>query len=214
MEKTIAFRQETEADYETVEELTREAFWNFYVPGCDEHLLAHKLRKAQEFVRDLDLVAVTDGKIVANIMYMEAKVIDRDGKEHTVLTFGPLSVLPQYRNKGIASELIKRTTQFAKEMGYKAILIYGDPEYYKRFGFEASKKYGISDSEGKFPAALQVLELYPNALSEIKGVFDEGEAYRDLDEKELQEFEKKFATKHKLKTKTQERFTEVLNTYL
>ena len=30
-------RLESKADYAEVEELTREAFWNLYVPGCDEH---------------------------------------------------------------------------------------------------------------------------------------------------------------------------------
>ena len=37
----IELRPEEEKDHKTVENLTREAFWNHYVPGCDEHLLAH-----------------------------------------------------------------------------------------------------------------------------------------------------------------------------
>ena len=32
-------RRETMNDYREVENLTREAFWNQYVPGCDEHIL-------------------------------------------------------------------------------------------------------------------------------------------------------------------------------
>lgn len=38
-------RPENEGDYKEVENMTREAFWNLYRPGCDEHLLAHRLRK-------------------------------------------------------------------------------------------------------------------------------------------------------------------------
>lgn len=30
--------------YKEVENLTREAFWDVYKPGCDEHLILHKLR--------------------------------------------------------------------------------------------------------------------------------------------------------------------------
>ena len=40
----IEIRLEREEEYRKVEELTREAFWNLYVPGCSEHLLAHRLR--------------------------------------------------------------------------------------------------------------------------------------------------------------------------
>ncbi|RBQ23334.1 hypothetical protein ALNOE001_08930 [Candidatus Methanobinarius endosymbioticus] len=61
--------------------------------------------------------------------------MDND-KEHKVLTLGPISVLPKYQNNGIESELINYTTQIAREMGYKAVLLYGDLNYYKQFGFK------------------------------------------------------------------------------
>jgi hypothetical protein len=98
-------------------------------------------------------------------------------------------------------------------MGYKAILIYGDPEYYKRFGFVESKKYNITNKEKKYPAALLVLELYPNALLGIEGAFDEGKVY-EINEKEAEEFDKGFSKKEKAVTKTQERFLEMVNKYL
>ena len=98
-------------------------------------------------------------------------------------------------------------------MGYKAIIIYGDPEYYKRFGFKESKEYNITNREGKYPAALLVLELFPNALNGINGKFDEGKIY-EIDGKELEEFEKGFIKKEKQRTKTQERFNELAEKYL
>jgi predicted N-acetyltransferase YhbS len=98
-------------------------------------------------------------------------------------------------------------------MGYKAVIIYGDPEYYKKFGFKASKEYDITNKGKKYPAALLVLELYPNALNGIKGIFDEWAVY-EIDEKELEEFEKRFIKKEKIVTKTQERFLEIANKYL
>ena len=208
----IELRPEEEKDYRIVEELTREAFWNIYFPGGNEHLLIHNLRKAKEFIRDLDFVAISDNKITGNIVYAEAKIIDSE-KERIVLTFGPISVLPEYQNRGIGAKLIKHTAQLAKKMGYKAIIIYGDPEYYKRFGFKESKEYNITNKAGKYPAALLVLELYPGALNGIKGIFYEGKIY-EVDEKELEEFEKGFSEKEKLKTKTQERFLELSNKFL
>lgn len=40
----IKIRNEEEKDYRKVEEITRKAFWNLYVPGCDEHYLVHIMR--------------------------------------------------------------------------------------------------------------------------------------------------------------------------
>jgi predicted N-acetyltransferase YhbS len=208
----IELRLENEKDCRTVEELTREAFWNIYVPGADEHLLIHNLRKTKEFIHRLDFVAVSNQKIVGNIVYVEAKIIN-GGKEYIALTCGPVIVLPEYQNKGIGTKLINHTIHLSKEMGYKAIIIYGDPEYYKRFGFKVSKEYNITNGEGKYPAALLVLELFPNALHGINGKFDEGKIY-EIDEKELEEFEKGFTEKEKQKIKTQERFNELSTKYL
>ena len=50
----IELRQEKTEDYRTVEELTREAFWNHFGPGCFEHYLVHIMRDSQAFVKELD----------------------------------------------------------------------------------------------------------------------------------------------------------------
>jgi len=208
----IELRLEEEKDYFIVENITREAFWNHYVPGCDEHLLIHNLRKTNEFIKELDFVAINDNKIIGNIVYVKAKVINND-KEFNVLTFGPISVLPEYQNNGIGSKLINHTIKLSKEMGYKGIIIYGDPEYYKRFGFKESKQYKITNKDKKYPAALLVLELYPKALNGAEGIFDEGKAY-EVDKNEMEEFDKKFIKKEKGYSKTQDRFNEISGKYI
>jgi len=52
----ITIRREEKIDHRAVEELTREAFWNLHVPGCNEHLLAHKLRSCAFFINDIDFL--------------------------------------------------------------------------------------------------------------------------------------------------------------
>jgi len=208
----IALRLEDERDYRIVENLTREAFWNVHFPGADEHLLIRNLRRAKEFVRDLDFVALCDNTIVGSIVYAEAKVIG-DETEHTVLTFGPISVLPEYQKKGVGRRLIEHTTGLARGKGYKAIFVYGDPGYYKRFGFRESKEFGVTNRDGKFPAALMALELYPNALQGITGKFDEGKIY-EIDDNELAEFDQEFPVKERIKMPSQDRFLEMVNTFL
>lgn len=51
----INIRNEKETDYQTVEEITRKAFYNMYVPGCMEHYLVHIMRRHEDFVPELIL---------------------------------------------------------------------------------------------------------------------------------------------------------------
>jgi len=205
----LMIRREIQSDYRTVEELTREAFWNVNVPGCDEHYLVHTLREAMAFIPELDLVAEIYGQIVGNIMYAHSSIIQNDGKVIPVLTFGPLSVLPEFQKKGIGGQLVRTSMNKAVEMGFTAILIYGDPDYYSRFGFTAAEKFNIRSSQGLFAAALQAVELRPGALNGVDGRFDEGEAYQ-VDPVLSAEFDKEFPFKEKTVTPSQARFLEML----
>jgi predicted N-acetyltransferase YhbS len=208
MDMTI--RREEPKDYRIVEEMTREAFWNLHVPGCDEHLLAHNLRTNEVFMPELDFVAEACGGIAGNIMFCRAKVIADGGVKHEVLTFGPVSVWPRLQRKGIGGRLIRHALKAAVKMGFTAVLIYGDPAYYCRFGFKPGEAFGIQTSEGRFHPALQALELVPGAMAGISGRFSEGEAYR-VDPAELEKFDKQFPLKEKLVTESQKRFLEMLN---
>ena len=51
--KSILIRREMPGDYREVENLTREAFWNVYRPGCDEHYIVHILRNHEDFIPDV-----------------------------------------------------------------------------------------------------------------------------------------------------------------
>ena len=67
--ENLTIRLETEKDYRTVEELTREAFCNVYKPGEDEHYYVHQMRKHPDFIPELAFVLELDDNIVGNIMY-------------------------------------------------------------------------------------------------------------------------------------------------
>jgi predicted N-acetyltransferase YhbS len=198
----IILRREEEKDYRAVENLTREAFWNVYKPGCDEHAVLHNMRHSDVFVKELDFIATFDREIAGNIVYAKAKVIHAAAGEHEVLTFGPLSVLPKYQKNGIGKKLIEHTLAKSKEAGFGAIIIYGNPAYYGRFGFANSKKYGITDTQGNYNDALLALELTPGALKNISGKFFEGEVY-NVSKEELEQFGKHFPYKEKLVLDTQ-----------
>lgn len=70
----MKIRLEEEKDYFEAENLTREAFWNIYRPGCFEHLIIHKLRSDKAFLKELDYVILEEDKIVANIVYAKGNL--------------------------------------------------------------------------------------------------------------------------------------------
>ena len=109
----LIIRKETTNDYYDTELMTMRAFWNIHGPGCNEHLMVHKLRSADEYLPELSRVAELDGKIVGAIFYSKAKVID-GACEHEVLTFGPLAVEPTCFSLGIGSMLLKETLPLAR----------------------------------------------------------------------------------------------------
>ena len=199
----ITLRLEEEKDYRTVEELTRAAFWNVYKPGCDEHFVLHNLRSSPNFLPELDLVAEQNGMVVGNIIYSKCKVISDTGKEQEVLTFGPVSVLPAYQGQSIGSLLIRHTLKLAKQMGFKAVIIFGNPAYYQRFGFEPALKFSISTAEGKNFDAFMVKELTKGSLQGISGRVFLDEAFFNIDKAELELYDSTFPLREKKVTDTQ-----------
>ena len=198
MNKIVKIRNEKEADYERVEEITRKSFWNLYVPGCIEHYLVHVMRSHEDFLPELDFVIEVDNQIIGNIMYTKAKLVDESGEEKEILTFGPVCIIPEYQRMGYGKMLIEHSFEKAVALGYDTIVIFGNPDNYVSRGFKSCKKYNICLENGTFPAAMMVKELKSEALDGRKWVYydspvmkiDEQEAAR-FDES-LEKMEKKF----------------------
>ena len=71
----IIIRPETPADYREAENLTREAFWNVYRPGCLEHYVLHCYRNDPDFIPELDFVMEKDGKLIGQVIYVKAEIV-------------------------------------------------------------------------------------------------------------------------------------------
>ena len=65
-DRDMNIRQEQPSDYREVENLTREAFWNVYRPGCTEHFVLNRFRENPDFIPELDLVMEHDGRIIGS----------------------------------------------------------------------------------------------------------------------------------------------------
>lgn len=171
MEQKIIIRNEEKSDWTTVENITRQAFYNLYVPGCAEHYLVHIMRSHEDFIPELDFVLELNGNVIANIMYTKAKLIDENGASKNILTFGPVSVLPAFQRMGYGKMLMEHSFQAAMRLGYDAIVIFGSPSNYVSRGFKSCKKYHVCIENGKYPAAMMVKELIPHALDGHKWIY-------------------------------------------
>ena len=158
-------RKEMPEDHQAVEELTRRAFYNMYIPGAVEHYLVHIMREHEDFIPELDLVAEISGRIVGSIMYTKAWLRDENGEDKEILTFGPLCVDPDYQRRGIGKQLMARSFSLAEELGYDTVVIFGSPSNYVSSGFCSCRKYEVHAEGGSYPAAMLVKELKPGALS-------------------------------------------------
>lgn len=194
----LNIRNEKETDYKLVEDITRKAFYNMYIPGCIEHYLVHVMRGHEDFIPELDFVLELDGKVIGNIMYTKAGLTDEKGSKKEIVTFGPVSVLPEYQRKGYGKMLIEHSLNRAAELGYEAVVIFGSPSNYVSSGFICCKKYNVCVEKGKYPAAMLVKELKPGVLdgrlwfysdSPVMSI-DEGKA-REFDDS-LEKMEKRW----------------------
>ena len=141
--KTYAIRKETESDYRAVENLTREAFWNVYRPGCTEHYVLHQFRSRPEFVKELDYVMEVGGELIGHIMFVRAEIKADDGRVLPIMTFGPISIRPDFQRKGYGKILLDFALEKAAAMGVGAVCMEGNIDFYGKSGFDVASKSGI-----------------------------------------------------------------------
>lgn len=194
---SLIIRKIQENDYKDVEILTREAFWNVYRPGCSEHLVVHNMHEDKKSIEELELVAVNDNKVVGHIIYTKGHIKNSD--KESFITFGPISILPEFQGQGIGSKLISITLQKAARLGYSAVFITGDHNFYSKFGFEWASKYGIHmdgiPTEDAAPFFM-VRALEKDALEGVSGFFVFDDCYNVSDDA-VDEFDRGF--EHKVK---------------
>ena len=201
----LTIRLETEKDYRAVEELTREAFWNVYKPGADEHYFVHMMRNHPDFIPELAFVLEKDGEIIGNIMYTKAWLEDEQGERREILSFGPLAVRPGFQRQGIGKALLTASFDQARAMGYDTIVIFGHPGNYVSRGFKSCKRLNVCMPGGAFPTAMLVKELVPGTLDGRRWTYHESPAY-EINSAEAEAFDTLFPPRAKEYRLSQEEF--------
>ena len=130
METNYKIRIEEKKDYEIVENLTRECFWNVYRPGCTEHFVLHCYRNNPDFIPELSLVMELEGKIIGHVMYSWSYIDSDDGRKIKIMTFGPICIHKDCQRKGYGKILLDYSMEKAKQMGAGCLLICGNINFY------------------------------------------------------------------------------------
>ena len=202
MTNDLIIRTETEKDYKTAENVTREAFWNVYRPGCLEHYVLNQFRSNKDFITQLSFVLEKGGKVIGHIMYAKAYIELEDDTKLPIMTFGPFSILPQYRGKGYGAYLLTYSMEQAVKMGAKALAITGDINFYGRFGFVLAKTKNVFYKADPDADYFLIKELEQGLITGIKGYYTDPDGYF-VDETEAEIFDAQFAPKQKLILPTQ-----------
>ena len=155
----MTIREEIDADFAEIAEITRAAFGGEYEVG-----LIEKLRGARLVA--LSLVAVEEGSAIGHVLFSELQV-EVNGRKVKTVALAPVAVRPDRQRLGIGSKLIESGLKFVRNRGYEAVIVLGHPNFYPRFGFSAALTASLNAPfSGK---AFMGLELAPGSLSGNNG---------------------------------------------
>ena len=132
-------RTEKPEDYDSIYAVIKAAFDSAEHADGNEPDLVATLRKGENYIPELSLVAEENGKIIGHIMFTKARV-----GQTIVLALAPLSVSPEYQRKGVGMALITEGHKIAKDLGYGYSVVLGSEKYYPRTGYVPADTFGIS----------------------------------------------------------------------
>ena len=164
----ITARQEKKMNYKVSESVVKKAFENAQHSDQREHFLVARLRESDSFIPELSLVAETYGKIVGHIM-LTRLFIENHEDSFVSLALAPVSVLPEYQNKGIGSKLINEGLMIARSLGFSSVIVLGHEEYYPKFGFRPARTWGITAPFEVPDELFMALELDAGSLENVSG---------------------------------------------
>lgn len=170
----INLRHETINDYAEIKNVNDLAF-----EQADEGLLIEKLRLNPGFINKLSIVAESKNRVIGHILFFPIK-IQEDSKKHESLALAPMSVLPDYQNKGIGGQLITKGLEIAKELGFKSVIVLGHKDYYPRFGFLPASRWRIKAPFDVPDEVFMAIELVSDGLKNVSGIVEYPKEFEEV----------------------------------
>lgn len=141
----------------------------------DEARLVEKLWAADAM--DLEFVANQENKIIGYCAF--SKVTAEPALDGLLLGLAPVAVAPDSQNSGIGKALVQHGLDACCANDAALIVVLGEPEYYRRFGFEPASMFNMSWAAMDAGDAFQIIDCagvsssaahkidYHSAFSEI-----------------------------------------------
>lgn len=167
----MIIRQEESIDYNSIYKFVKTAFSTAKVTDVKEQDFVNNIRNSENYIPELSLIAEENGDIIGYAMLSKI-LVKNEISDFEGLFFAPLCTDIKYRCKGLGSKIMLYSLDKARKLGYKAVFLVGDYNYYSRFGFEPTVKYGIKWSYDIPEEYVMVLELKEDALNGVTGVIN------------------------------------------
>lgn len=136
--------------------------------------LVEEIRSKKYYIPKLELITVNEkDEVIGYAMFSRFHIEGR--YENELLLLSPVAVKTELQRQHISKELLEYGFNVAKTLGFKAVLVEGNPQNYKNRGFQSSYKFGIEAGPNinlPHPDCLMVKELEDGALEHMRGLVD------------------------------------------
>jgi putative acetyltransferase len=115
----------------------------------------------------ISLVAEHERELIGHILFSPVSLTGH--ADLKIMGLAPMAVAPEHQRKGVGSALIRAGLERCKRLGFGAVVVLGHPEYYPRFGFVPSTRFGMTSEYGAPEEAFMAMELNPGYLGRKAG---------------------------------------------
>jgi predicted N-acetyltransferase YhbS len=162
-------RHESTADSAAIEEMVRMAFLPLAYSSHTEEFMIRALRGAK--MLSISLVAESGSRLIGHVAFSPVKISDGSSDWYGL---GPLSVAPEFQRRGIGQALVRHGLDMLRERSAAGCVVFGDPNYYGRFGFSQDPEIIF---EGAPAELFQVLKI---AVTRARGKVAYHEAFNAI----------------------------------
>ncbi|WP_336277097.1 GNAT family N-acetyltransferase [Bartonella sp. CB178] len=151
----------------------REDLLNLTLGKGRERKSSGALRRGRLAARGLSFVVKNiHGELVGSVRLWHVRFNKGQNGAQYGLLLGPLAVSKECSGMGVGSVLMRHAIERAKKMGYGAIFLVGDCEFYQRFGFSNSLTKNLAMPGPYEKHRFQALELIPQYLASCHGTLE------------------------------------------
>ena len=166
--RPCSIRLETPADLAAIAELHRAAFAGNPHSDGSEPAIVDRLRGRGRLALSL-VAAAPDGSVLGHCAFSPVVV---DGADVGWMGLGPLGVLPAAQEQGVGTALVEAGLARLRANGVPGCVVLGDPDYYRRFGFERDTRLRYPGAPPEyFMAVLLLGEMVPAGVVRYDDAF-------------------------------------------